>query len=295
MEHGAHHAHDHHTDPQDMRNMGGLRHKMKTSFWAYLFGTLALVGVFPFAGFWSKDEILAEAYLHGFGEHGVPLAAVVYLAGAIGAIFTAFYMGRQIGLVFGGQPRTELSKHAVEPGWRMTGPLVVLAFFALTLGFINIPADFPLIGHGWFHGFAGEVHLLAEEAAPGISFAAVPFNWFVAITSSLLGILSFAFGWWLYARVSDAKAKDPIQTIPWWASPSLPSCITNITSMRFTGACSSTPLCGWLPSPANLIMTGLSTPPSIWWAGPPASSAISWPCSMPWPWTRGWSTACPPG
>jgi NADH-quinone oxidoreductase subunit L len=214
MEHGAHHAHDHHTDPQDMRNMGGLRHKMRTSFWAYLFGTLALVGVFPFAGFWSKDEILAEAYLHGFGPHGVPLSALVYLAGAIGAIFTAFYMGRQIGLVFGGSPRTELAKHAVEPGWRMTGPLVVLAFFALTLGFINVPTNFPLIGNGWFHGFAGEVHLIAEEAAPGISFEAVPFNWLVAISSTILGLLSFSLGWWLYARVSDAKAKDPIQTIP---------------------------------------------------------------------------------
>lgn len=214
MEHGAHHVHDHHTDPQDMRNMGGLRSKMRASFWAYLFGTLALVGVFPFAGFWSKDEILAEAYLHGFGEHGVPLAFWVYVAGAVGAIFTAFYMGRQIGLVFGGKPRTQLAAHAVEPGKRMTWPLLVLAFFALTLGFINVPEDFPLIGNGWLHGLAGEVHLLAEEAAPGIAFEAVPFNWTVAIVSTILGLASFAFGWWLYARVTDAKAKDPIQTIP---------------------------------------------------------------------------------
>ncbi len=214
MEHGAHHVHDHHTDPQDMRNMGGLRHKMKASFWAYLAGTLALVGVFPFAGFWSKDEILAEAYLHAFGEHAYPLSFWVYVAGTVGAIFTAFYMGRQIGLVFGGKPRTELAAHAVEPGKRMTWPLLVLAFFALVLGFTNIPENFPLIGNGWLHGFAGEVHLLAEEAAPGIAFEAVPFNWTVAIVSTILGLASFSFGWWLYARVTDATAKDPIETVP---------------------------------------------------------------------------------
>jgi NADH-quinone oxidoreductase subunit L len=214
MEHGAHHVHDHHTDPQDMRNMGGLRHKMGLSFWAYLFGTLALVGVFPFAGFWSKDEILAEAFLHGFGEHASSLSMWVYIAGTVGAIFTAFYMGRQIGLVFGGKPRTSLAEHAQEPGGRMTYPLVVLAVFALFLGFVNIPENFPWIGHGWLHHFAGEVHMLAEEAAPGIAYEAVPFNWQVAITSTILGLGAFIFGWWLYASVTDAKAKDPIERIP---------------------------------------------------------------------------------
>jgi len=212
MEHGARHADDHHTDPQDMRNMGGLRTKMKASFWAYLAGTLALVGIFPFAGFWSKDEILAEAFLHGFGEHGSTIAVIVYFAGVIGAIFTAFYMGRQIGLVFGGNPRTQLAAHAVQPGKRMTWPLIVLAFFSLVIGIINIPQNIG--GAARLHGFAGEVHMIAEEAAPGISFESVPFNWQVAITSLLLGLASFVFGWWLYARVSDAKAKDPIQTIP---------------------------------------------------------------------------------
>ncbi|MBI1879451.1 MAG: hypothetical protein HYR94_14740 [Chloroflexi bacterium] len=78
----AHHAHP---DPQDMRNMGALYGKMKASFWAYLMGTLALVGIFPFAGFWSKDEILAEAFL----RRSESLAFWVYVAGTVGAIFTA--------------------------------------------------------------------------------------------------------------------------------------------------------------------------------------------------------------
>jgi NADH-quinone oxidoreductase subunit L len=204
-EHHEAHAHTAHPDPQDMRNMGGLRDKMQASFIAYMCGTLALIGFPLTAGFWSKDEILAEAFLH----RAEPLAFWVYVAGTIGAIFTAFYMGRQIGLVFYGKPRTSLAKNAAEPGWRMTMPLIVLAFFALFIGFINA----PFLG-GWLHGFAGEVHLIAEEATPGLNFEPVPFVWSVAITSSLLGIVSFFFGWWLYSRRQTAEELDPIETIP---------------------------------------------------------------------------------
>ncbi|MES0361221.1 MAG: NADH-quinone oxidoreductase subunit L, partial [Anaerolineales bacterium] len=73
-------------DPQDMRNMGGLRTRMKTTFWVYMIGTLALVGIFPFAGFWSKDEILVEEQI---------LFPPVYWILIIAAFLTAFYMGRQ--------------------------------------------------------------------------------------------------------------------------------------------------------------------------------------------------------
>ncbi|MBN1221333.1 MAG: NADH-quinone oxidoreductase subunit L [Anaerolineae bacterium] len=210
MEHGAHHVHDHHTDPQDMRNMGGLHHKMRASYWAYLLGALALVGIFPLSGFWSKDEILAEAFLH----LNRSIYFWVYVAGAVGVAFTAFYMGRQIGLVFRGKPRTALAEHAVQPGKRMTWSLLVLAFFAVTLGLINIPQDIPVIGHGWFHHLVGEVHFIAEEAAPGIEFAAIPFSWIVAGSSLLIGLIFFALGWWLYARVDNAQAVDPVQRIP---------------------------------------------------------------------------------
>ncbi len=210
MEHGAHHVHDHHTDPQDMRNMGGLYGKMKATFFAYIAGTLALVGVFPFAGFWSKDEILAEAFLH----RSESLSFWIYVAGVVGAVFTAFYMGRQIGLVFFGKPRTALAEYAVEPGKRMTWPLLILGVFSLFFGFVNIPEDFPLLGNGWYHGFVGEVFLYAEEAAPGIAFEAVPFSWWVAISSTVLGVASFAFGWWLYTRRQTPEEEDAIQRFP---------------------------------------------------------------------------------
>ncbi len=95
--HDDHENHGHVFDPNDMRNMGGLKKKMPTTFWVYLIGSLALAGIPPLAGFFSKDEILAEA------QH---LNPTVYILLTIAAFFTAFYMGRQVWMVFFGEPRT---------------------------------------------------------------------------------------------------------------------------------------------------------------------------------------------
>ncbi|NDJ75055.1 MAG: hypothetical protein GYB65_02255 [Chloroflexi bacterium] len=159
MEHGHHHlahahdghghdhdadAHDDDFDPQDMRFMGGLREKMPITYWTYLFGTLALAGIIPFAGFWSKDEILLDSlkaglddgHMEGYVGFGVLLVA---------AAFTAFYMWRQVSLVFYGKARHEAADHAVESGRVMTVPLMTLAAFSLGIGFINIPSGFPIL------------------------------------------------------------------------------------------------------------------------------------------------------
>ncbi len=106
-------------DPNDMRNMGGLRKTMPVTFWVYLAGALALAGIFPFAGFWSKDEILADSFSKGF--------TAVYWLLTIAAFFTAFYMGRQIWMVFFGEPRHEAAAHAQESPRIITVPLIVLA------------------------------------------------------------------------------------------------------------------------------------------------------------------------
>ncbi|MCA9982121.1 MAG: NADH-quinone oxidoreductase subunit L, partial [Anaerolineales bacterium] len=121
MEHGHHHYLDHHGghgddhhgghddfDPQDMRTMGGLRHKMPWTFWTYIVGTLALAGIFPFAGFWSKDEILAHASWNQTALAGEWIYPVVYVLLTLAAFCTAFYMGRQIKMVFFGEPRSEV-------------------------------------------------------------------------------------------------------------------------------------------------------------------------------------------
>ncbi|MCB0035795.1 MAG: NADH-quinone oxidoreductase subunit L, partial [Anaerolineales bacterium] len=104
MEHGAEHVHDHHTDPQDMRNMGGLMHKMPITFWTFLIGGMALSG-FPLvtAGFWSKDEIFADAYYQA--THGNGMGWVVFIVLSLAAALTAFYTTRQICMTFLGKPR----------------------------------------------------------------------------------------------------------------------------------------------------------------------------------------------
>jgi NADH-quinone oxidoreductase subunit L len=136
-EHDEHHE-ESPFDPQDMRNMGGLRERMPITYWTYLIGTLALAGIFPFAGFWSKDEILADSWLVGFidGEIAGFLALGFLL---IAAGFTAFYMWRQIEMVFHGKPRTDAAANAPESSAAMLFPLVVLAVLSVVGGFINTP------------------------------------------------------------------------------------------------------------------------------------------------------------
>ena len=174
VEHGHHHVHehghdDHHDDhgheeafdAQDMRNMGGLAGKMPITFVTYIIGTLALAGIFPLAGFWSKDEILADAWLVGIGGGGFlhSLSGYIALVGLlIAAGFTAFYMWRQIELVFFGEPRSEAAEHAPESTAWITIPLMVLAFFVITLGAMNTP---------WGHRFATWLEYSARHAHAG--------------------------------------------------------------------------------------------------------------------------------
>lgn len=127
--HAGHDAHPH-FDPQDMRNMGGLWNKLPVTKWVYLIGAIALAGIFPFAGFWSKDEILLDAFNHNPG---------IYAVLTIAAGFTAFYMGRQIFMVFFGKARTPEAKHAGESPAIMLIPLIVLAVLSVAGGALNLP------------------------------------------------------------------------------------------------------------------------------------------------------------
>jgi NADH-quinone oxidoreductase subunit L len=199
MEHGVFHVDDHHTDPQDMMNMGGLRTKMPITFWTFLIGGFALSG-FPLvtAGFWSKDEILADAWAHGY--------TVVFWTLAIAAFLTAFYTMRQITLTFLGKPRTEAAEHAHETPWTMTLPLVVLTIFAVAFGWAGIPEHFPVIGGSipnWFHGVA-----YALPEAP----KAVDFNWFPLITSLVVALGGLGAGWLVY-RNFKAGQEDPLKKL----------------------------------------------------------------------------------
>jgi NADH-quinone oxidoreductase subunit L len=121
-----------------MRNMGGMKDRMPVTFWVYTIGSLALAGIFPFAGFWSKDEILVDALETG-GTLG-PLSLILLV---VAAGFTAFYMGRQVFMIFFGEPRTDAAAHAHESPRIMTYPLVVLAFLSVVGGLLNLPGPHP--------------------------------------------------------------------------------------------------------------------------------------------------------
>jgi NADH-quinone oxidoreductase subunit L len=243
MEHGEHHVHEHghhghddhghHDDkhhepfdPQDMMNMGGLRHTMPVTFWTFLIGGFSLAG-FPLitAGFWSKDEILADAWLgvtHGYGLH-----AMVFIMLAIAAFLTAFYTMRQLGLTFWGEARTEAAKHAnLGQGIvsaTMTFPLIVLAVFAIFAGYVGVPDDFPIFGaifspdHNPLHHFlAGALPTNAAVEAytslPHYQHSAPAFNIIPVLTSFVVALGGLGLGYLMYWRKPlQAGEVDPVQ------------------------------------------------------------------------------------
>ena len=219
MEHGAVHVHDHHHDPQDMRNMGGLRHKMPVTFWTFLIGGLALAG-FPFvtAGFWSKDEIFAEAW-YQWSHDAKLLALVVFITLAVAALLTAFYTARQISMTFLGKPRTELAEHAHESTPFMTVPLVLLSLFAITAGWSGISDRFlgtDGIFYNFFHHYAGAAyyHLMEELYGLGLvehTFETLPWSWVPLIVSLVVALGGLTLGWWVYGRRPlEAGQPDPM-------------------------------------------------------------------------------------
>jgi NADH-quinone oxidoreductase subunit L len=198
VEHGVLHTGEH-VDPQDMFNMGGLRKKMPITFWTFLIGGFALSG-FPIitAGFWSKDEILAEA----FGNHHWVVFAVLSFA----AFLTAFYTMRQITLTFLGKPRTESAHHAHETTWTMTLPLVFLAVFAVTIGWAGISNSFPLLGGilpNFVHEFIGGTLIELPEV--------LPFNFAPLLVSIVASLGGLSLGWLVY-RHQEAGAPDPLMS-----------------------------------------------------------------------------------
>jgi NADH-quinone oxidoreductase subunit L len=158
--HRAYHATHSHEDPQDMRNMGGLRGFMPVTFWLMVIATLAITGIPPFSGFFSKDEILAAAFARGGAE---PAYYLFYGMGLLAALLTAFYMARLLAMTFLGRNRTGDTEraHLREAPWIMTGPLLVLAALSAAGGVLNLPA---FVGGG-----AGLEHWLEPVFASGVA------------------------------------------------------------------------------------------------------------------------------
>jgi NADH-quinone oxidoreductase subunit L len=144
--HHAYHATHRHEDAQDMRNMGGLKQYLPITYGLMLLATLAIAGVPPFAGFFSKDEILASAFGRG-AEH--PIYYLFWGLAAAAALMTAFYMMRLVAMTFLGGNRTgeREREHLHEAPMVMTGPLIVLGVLTVVGGLVNLPAFWPTPPH----------------------------------------------------------------------------------------------------------------------------------------------------
>ncbi|PWI57987.1 NADH-quinone oxidoreductase subunit L [Sulfoacidibacillus thermotolerans] len=174
----------HALDTQDLFEMGGLRKYMPITHATFLAGALALSGIPPFAGFWSKDDILTATFDSGH--------YVLYAFGLIAAFFTAVYIFRVYFLTFSGTYKG--SKHPHEGGWVMTLPLLVLGLLATFAGFINTPFA-PILSR-----------FLQPNGPVGID---PPANWGLMAVSAVVGLLGIGLAYSLYGggKRADAWAK----------------------------------------------------------------------------------------
>ena len=189
--HHAYHATHSHADAQDMRNMGGLKQYMPVTFWLMLIATLAISGIPPFSGFFSKDEILAAAFARGETN---PIYLVFYAMGVIAALLTAFYMARLMTMTFLGSNRTGERErgHLHDAPWVMTGPLVVLGILSAVGGLLNLP---PFLG-----GDAALERWIEPVTAPSAAFFRLQMphgntELFLIGAAVLVGIVGLLAGW----------------------------------------------------------------------------------------------------
>ena len=224
--HRAYHHTGSHADAQDMRNMGGLRKYLPWTFGLMWVATLAIAGIPPLSGFFSKDEILASVFARRshstlaeaslLGIPGSVLLTFIYVIGLAAALLTAIYMTRMMLYTFHGPNRSGDAERQElrEAPWVMTGPLVVLGVLSAVGGYLNFPAFFGSVGqklHHWLEPVTGAsaLHIThGEEAhlAVGTELALIGLAVLIA-----LGGMAYA-----YARLKPAalvpKAQSPEST-----------------------------------------------------------------------------------
>ena len=209
--HAMHQAY-HHTrndgDAQDMRNMGGLKKYMPITWATMWIATLAIAGVWPFAGFFSKDEIIWQAAAHAVGPYAGWYKAI-WLVALAAAVLTAFYMTRMMVMTFHGENRTGEAerKHLGEVPAVMWVPLAALAVLSVVGGWINVPhavSELPVLGwiphsewlHEWLHPLMANADAIYAANMPALAEAA-PFGgsagfWAVASFALAVAVIVIA-------------------------------------------------------------------------------------------------------
>ncbi|HEX2093808.1 MAG TPA: NADH-quinone oxidoreductase subunit L, partial [Longimicrobiaceae bacterium] len=230
MHHALHATHSH-ADAQDMRNMGGLRRCLPVTFATMGIATLAIAGVPPFAGFFSKDEIIGAAWIGAEGHNPIGLsdASLFGISGgtwmgligvllSIAAFMTAFYMGRMMIYTFFGENRTgaEERRHLHEGDWTLTVPLIVLAALSTVGGLLNVEPEVPIVKwfdlgqgaalHHWLHPvLAGSEDVVRANLAEITGAEHSPWPIVFAIGIGVGGLL---IAWFLLRRKRLGTAEE---------------------------------------------------------------------------------------
>ena len=227
---------------QDMRNLGGLRKYMPWTFAAMSLATLAIAGIFPFSGFFSKDEILWKVF-EGWYAGGSTLSLVAWIMGMVAALMTAFYMVRLMVMTFFGEYRgaghadpygltvpSEVVHHAAHDGghgdhghheahfpaevpWNMWLPVAILGFLALVAGFLNIPHSLHWIGGSHFTAW---ITPLLFQTGPEVH-EAVPAMEYILMAVATLVVAPGAMGlawWWYGADPTWSRPRAFVRSFP---------------------------------------------------------------------------------
>ena len=211
---------NHATGTFDMRFMGGLRKKMPLTYITFLIGSLSLAGIFPLAGFWSKDEILLNSFMSGT-DGGEIISLIVFVLAIIAVFMTAFYMFRALFMTFEGEFRGGSEKdpeakphgpvHLGESPFLMVVPMVILAVPAVIIGFIaNPPGNLLGIEAHWMVHTLDHMYHLPKGEAFNIPLAAV--STLVALSGIALAIAMYKPKPIISAE-SIGKTLKPLHTI----------------------------------------------------------------------------------
>jgi NADH-quinone oxidoreductase subunit L len=209
--HHAYHASHRHDDAQDMRNMGGLTRYMPWTSAVMWVATLAIAGVPPFSGFFSKDEILSKAFERG-SEAGIYY--VYWALGAIAALLTAFYMTRLMLYTFHGPNRTgeQEREHLREAPWVMTGPLVVLALGSVAAGALNLPTVLP--GSAWLEHWLEPVTRMGSFYLPE-GHLGEGTEWTLLLLATLVAVVGIVGAWQLLKPGNLKPAREALVERGW--------------------------------------------------------------------------------
>jgi NADH-quinone oxidoreductase subunit L len=233
--HHAYHTTNSHEDAQDLRTMGGLKKYLPVTCMLMWIATLAISGIPPFAGFFSKDEILGEVFARAQGSNlasstwlGMPGSGVLYAIYAIGlaaALMTAIYMTRMMLYTFHGPNRTGATEeeHLHEVSWVMTGPLVVLGILTVIGGWLNLPRVItdavpmgrPGILEHWLEPTVGAATARLSAGAREVPASTEQLLMLVAVVIAIAGI-AFAFARLKPARLvpkRDAAAEEGFERV----------------------------------------------------------------------------------